>query len=115
MDRPGTSRRGARCLHREGREREPCGGGSPHPFDLDEEVDRLVALGAQRVDWRHYAQSPPLAERPYVVQAGPEGNRFCVKGQRAASGPPWRAPCPSRWSSAAAFDRRRSHGDRRSS
>ncbi|MET9563852.1 VOC family protein [Streptomyces tauricus] len=49
---------------------------------LDEEVARLVALGAQRVDWRHYPENPGPGERPYVVLADPEGNRFCVEGRR---------------------------------
>ncbi|WP_328471431.1 VOC family protein [Actinoplanes sp. NBC_00393] len=54
--------------------------------DLDAEVDRLVRLGAQRVDWPYY---PKPGERhpdevPYVVLADPEGNRFCVGGQPAA-------------------------------
>ncbi|MEV0115917.1 VOC family protein [Streptomyces sp. NPDC050844] len=48
--------------------------------DLDEEVGRLMALGAQRVDWQHYPEDPA---RPYVVLADPEGNRFCVEGERA--------------------------------
>jgi catechol 2,3-dioxygenase-like lactoylglutathione lyase family enzyme len=52
--------------------------------DLDEEVTRLVGLGARRVDWQHYpdpdAQHP--AEPSYVVLADPEGNRFCVAGSR---------------------------------
>ncbi|MDX3026192.1 VOC family protein [Streptomyces acidiscabies] len=50
---------------------------------LDAEVDRLVSLGARHVDWRHYPENPPLGGRPYVVLADPEGNRFCVEGQRA--------------------------------
>jgi catechol 2,3-dioxygenase-like lactoylglutathione lyase family enzyme len=37
-----------------------------------EEVERLVGLGAQRVDWDY----PPDAD--YVVLADPDGNRFCV-------------------------------------
>jgi predicted enzyme related to lactoylglutathione lyase len=49
--------------------------------DLDREVARLVALGAQRVDWPHYpAELEPGAPR-YVVLADPEGNRFCVAGR----------------------------------
>ncbi|MCL7460024.1 VOC family protein [Micromonospora echinofusca] len=51
--------------------------------DLDEEVARLVALGARPVDWRHYPTDPHPAEPPYVVLADPEGNRFCVQGTRA--------------------------------
>lgn len=37
------------------------------------EVDRLVALGATRVDWDSYPDDPD-----FVVLADPEGNRFCV-------------------------------------
>jgi catechol 2,3-dioxygenase-like lactoylglutathione lyase family enzyme len=37
------------------------------------EVDRLVALGAQRVDWDSYPEDPD-----FVVLADPEGNLFCV-------------------------------------
>jgi|SRR3954447_22498248 catechol 2,3-dioxygenase-like lactoylglutathione lyase family enzyme len=37
------------------------------------EVERLVALGASRVDWPDY---PPGAD--FVVLADTEGNRFCV-------------------------------------
>ncbi|MFD7644338.1 VOC family protein [Kitasatospora sp. NPDC059795] len=37
------------------------------------EVERLVALGAQRVDWDSYPQDPD-----FVVLADTEGNRFCV-------------------------------------
>ncbi|MEV4176225.1 VOC family protein [Nonomuraea sp. NPDC049709] len=51
--------------------------------DLDEEVERLVALGARRVDWAHYPDDPRPEEWPYVVLADTEGNRFCVEGRRA--------------------------------
>jgi predicted enzyme related to lactoylglutathione lyase len=37
------------------------------------EVDRLVSLGARRVDWDLYPESPD-----FIVLADPEGNRFCV-------------------------------------
>jgi Glyoxalase-like domain len=37
------------------------------------EVDRLLSLGATRVDWTDY---PPGAD--FTVLADPEGNRFCV-------------------------------------
>lgn len=37
------------------------------------EVDRLVALGAERVPWKHYP-----ADADFVVLADTEGNRFCV-------------------------------------
>ncbi|MGW0603465.1 VOC family protein [Streptomyces sp. NPDC002644] len=50
--------------------------------DLDEEVDRLVALGARRVDWPYYPDVLPPGALPYVVLADPEGNRFCVEGHR---------------------------------
>ncbi|WP_412027080.1 VOC family protein [Deinococcus yunweiensis] len=40
--------------------------------DQAAEVERLVALGATRVEWRY----PPDAD--YVVLADPDGNRFCV-------------------------------------
>lgn len=36
-------------------------------------VERLVALGAQQVDWDSYPPDPD-----FVVLAGPEGNLFCV-------------------------------------
>ena len=41
--------------------------------DQAAEVERLVGLGAQRVDWDLY---PPDAD--FVVLADTEGNRFCV-------------------------------------
>ncbi len=41
--------------------------------DQAAEVDRLVALGAGRVDWDLYPEDPD-----FVVLADPEGNRFCV-------------------------------------
>ena len=37
------------------------------------EVERLVALGAERVEWGRYPKDPD-----FVVLADPEGNRFCV-------------------------------------
>lgn len=37
------------------------------------EVERLVSLGAQRVDWDLYPE-----DADFVVLADPEGNRFCV-------------------------------------
>lgn len=40
--------------------------------DQAAEVDRLLALGATRVDWRY----PEHAD--YVVLADPGGNKFCV-------------------------------------
>ncbi|MET9661887.1 VOC family protein [Streptomyces sp. NPDC006510] len=41
--------------------------------EQDAEVDRLIALGAVRVDWDLYPEDPD-----FVVLADPEGNRFCV-------------------------------------
>ena len=40
--------------------------------DQAAEVERLIALGAARVDWRY----DPGAD--YVVLEDPDGNRFCV-------------------------------------
>ncbi|MER7761450.1 VOC family protein [Streptomyces sp. NPDC097619] len=37
------------------------------------EIERLIALGAVRVDWDLYPEDPD-----FVVLADPEGNRFCV-------------------------------------
>jgi hypothetical protein len=47
------------------------------PDDRDVEVERLVALGARRVD---VGQGEPS----WVVLADPEGNEFCVLGSRAS-------------------------------
>jgi catechol 2,3-dioxygenase-like lactoylglutathione lyase family enzyme len=41
--------------------------------DQAAEVERLVALGADRVDWDLYPDDPD-----FVVLADTEGNRFCV-------------------------------------
>lgn len=41
--------------------------------DQAREVERLVALGAGRVDWDRYGDDPD-----FVVLADPDGNRFCV-------------------------------------
>jgi hypothetical protein len=49
---------------------------------LDSEVERLVALGAQRVDWPYYPEELEPGAPPYVVLADTEGNRFCVSGWR---------------------------------
>jgi hypothetical protein len=43
------------------------------PVDQIEEVDRLLALGAKRVDIGQ-------GEQPWAVLADPEGNEFCVLG-----------------------------------
>jgi predicted enzyme related to lactoylglutathione lyase len=47
-----------------------------HAADAGEqaaEVERLVALGAQRADWDSYPPDPD-----FVVLADTEGNRFCI-------------------------------------
>ena len=49
---------------------------SPVGCDQPEEVARLEALGARRVDVGQ-------GEQPWVVLADPEGNELCVLGRRA--------------------------------
>ena len=49
---------------------------NPHGCDQEEEVERLLALGARRVD---VGQGPDV---PWVVLADPEGNEFCVLRRR---------------------------------
>ena len=49
---------------------------SPVGCDRDDEVARLVALGAHRADVGQ-------GDTPWVVLADPEGNEFCVLGRRA--------------------------------
>lgn len=46
------------------------------PDDQAAEVDRLLALGATRVDIGQ-------GDQPWVVLADPEGNELCVLGERA--------------------------------
>ena len=41
--------------------------------EQEAEVARLVALGAERVDWDDYPDDPD-----FVVLADPDGNRFCI-------------------------------------
>jgi catechol 2,3-dioxygenase-like lactoylglutathione lyase family enzyme len=41
--------------------------------DQGAEVERLVSLGAERVDWELYPDDPD-----FIVLADTEGNRFCV-------------------------------------
>jgi Glyoxalase-like domain len=41
--------------------------------DQAAEVERLIALGATRVEWDRYPEHPD-----FVVMADPEGNRFCI-------------------------------------
>lgn len=42
--------------------------------DQSAEIERLVGLGATRVDWPLY----PDGEADFVVLADPDGNRFCI-------------------------------------
>jgi catechol 2,3-dioxygenase-like lactoylglutathione lyase family enzyme len=42
--------------------------------DQAAEIERLISLGAERVDWPLYPDEP----HDYVVLADPDGNRFCV-------------------------------------
>jgi catechol 2,3-dioxygenase-like lactoylglutathione lyase family enzyme len=47
-----------------------------HVTGVDEqeaEADRLVSLGASRIDWDSYPHDPD-----FVVLADPDGNRFCI-------------------------------------
>ena len=48
------------------------------PDDQRAEVERLIALGASRVDIGQ-------GDVPWVVMADPEGNEFCVLGERRSS------------------------------
>jgi predicted enzyme related to lactoylglutathione lyase len=48
------------------------------PDDQDAEVDRLLRAGAQRVDIGQESV-------PWVVLSDPEGNEFCVLGNRRTS------------------------------
>jgi predicted enzyme related to lactoylglutathione lyase len=48
------------------------------PDDRDAEVERLLALGARRADVGQ-------GEQRWVVLADPEGNEFCVLGNRPAT------------------------------
>lgn len=41
--------------------------------DQASEVERLVSLGATRVDWDRYPENPD-----FIVLADAEGNRFCI-------------------------------------
>jgi len=41
--------------------------------EQEAEADRLVALGARRVDWDSYPDDPD-----FIVLADTEGNRFCI-------------------------------------
>lgn len=46
---------------------------APDAAEQAAEVERLVSLGAQRVEWDLYPRDPD-----FVVLADTEGNRFCV-------------------------------------
>ncbi|RYG32350.1 VOC family protein [bacterium] len=46
-----------------------------YALDQTAEVERLIGLGAQRVEWRYEEDAD------YVVLADPDGNRFCVVGK----------------------------------
>lgn len=48
------------------------------PDDQGAEVERMLALGASKVDIGQ-------GEQPWVVLADPEGNEFCILGARKAS------------------------------
>jgi hypothetical protein len=48
------------------------------PDDQGAEVERMLALGASKVDVGQ-------GEQPWVVLADPEGNEFCILGSRKAS------------------------------
>jgi catechol 2,3-dioxygenase-like lactoylglutathione lyase family enzyme len=41
--------------------------------EQEAETGRLVALGAERVDWDSYPDDPD-----FIVLADPDGNRFCI-------------------------------------
>jgi hypothetical protein len=49
---------------------------NPSGADRDDELERLLALGATRAD---IGQSD---DEPWVVLADPEGNEFCLLGRR---------------------------------
>ena len=47
-----------------------------HAADVSEqeaEADRLVSLGARRVDWDSFPEDPD-----FIVLEDPDGNRFCI-------------------------------------
>lgn len=60
--------------------------------EQEAEADRLVSLGARRVDWDRFPRDPD-----FIVLADTEGNRFCIvdlghchadgQGQAAGAGP----------------------------
>ena len=50
--------------------------------DQDAEVERLIELGATRVEWEYEEGAD------YIVLADPDGNRFCVVDAGEAAAPP---------------------------
>ena len=50
------------------------------------ETERLVSLGAERVDWDLYPEDPD-----FIVLADPEGNRFCIVDTSHADERAWPA------------------------
>jgi hypothetical protein len=45
----------------------------PSAAEQSAEVARLMAIGAERVDWDSYPDAPD-----FIVLADPDGNRFCI-------------------------------------
>ena len=50
-----------------------CGSAPVRSLRQAERGDRLVSLGARRVDWDRYPDDPD-----FIVLADTEGNRFCI-------------------------------------
>jgi hypothetical protein len=53
---------------------------SPSGADQPEELDRLLALGARRIDVGQ-------GDVPWIVLEDPEGNEFCLLGRRVDAAP----------------------------
>jgi len=51
---------------------------SPGPGEQEAEIERILALGARRVDIGQ------TGDESWTVLADPEGNEFCVLGSRAS-------------------------------
>ena len=43
------------------------------PAEQEAEAERLISLGAERVDWDLFPDDPD-----FIVLADPDGNRFCI-------------------------------------
>ena len=43
------------------------------PAEQEAEAERLISLGAERVDWDLFPEDPD-----FIVLADPDGNRFCI-------------------------------------